>query len=201
MTPSRTLGWRAAEAVVLGGVAYAVGFGLSLALVVALLALGVSGAGFVGERYGYPMALRHVALAVALVVHTALAVSAGARWFVVVALPLVAWFLLDALAQAFGADVGAGTDDSHAAVVADPDLAGELLRELRAEPQSPARLAATLDRSRPRVARTLDALAARGTLERDADGRYRVADAGGFDPLALPARLGERLREPLRLLL
>lgn len=197
MTPTRTLGWRAVEAVVLAAFAYAVGFGLALAVVVGLLALGVSAAERVGERYGYSVLCRDLALACALLAFAALALSRGAAWFPVVALPVCAWLCLDAIDDA--------RDDTEEArrtdPLADADLAGELLRAIRAEPRRPDELAADLDLSTARVSRTLDSLDDAGTVERDDRGRYRVADDVGRPSLiALPARLCDRLVEPLRLL-
>ncbi|QLC34168.1 hypothetical protein EFA46_008110 [Halarchaeum sp. CBA1220] len=196
--PTRTLGWRAAEAVVLGGFAYVVGFDLTLALVVSLVVLGVNAAELAGARYGHPVVVRQLALAGALLAFAGLAVAAGAVWFLAVALPSAAWFLLDAVAHAVGADAASERDT---ATGVEADLSGELLRELRAGPRRPASVAADLDRSPVRVRRALDALAERGVVERASAGRYRLAERTRRPALAdVPARVGARLLVPLRLL-
>lgn len=196
MTQTRSFAWRAAEAAIIAAFAYAVGFGLTLAVVVGLLALGVSAAELVGERYGYPVALRHLALCLALVAFTGPALSRGAAWFPVVAVPVAAWFALDALALSRG-DTAAEARRADADF-GEADLTGELLRALRTEPRRPDELAADRDLSVARVSRALDVLDEAGTVEQDDWGRYRVADDAGRPALlALAARLAERVVRPL----
>ncbi|MFB6079039.1 MAG: hypothetical protein ABEJ80_08690 [Halarchaeum sp.] len=197
MTPTRSVGWRAAEAALLAAFAYAVGLGPGVAVALGLLALGVSVAELAGARYGHRVSVRDVACALALVVAGAFAVSRGAPWIVIFAGPLAAWFLVDALAAR-------RTDDdarpNSAASAVEADLAGELLRELRDGPRSPAALADALDGDAARIERACAALAADGPLARDGEGRYRVAADATPDALAFAARLGKRVVEPLRVL-
>lgn len=213
MSSLRTLGWRAAEAAVLAGFAFVVGLGPAIAVIVGLVVLGVGLAEATGARYDAVIAARHAALALACGVFVAVALARGARWIVLVLAPPAGWFVLDAIAQRAGAreaaggvngtnarnppDESPGTVDVDADAFADADLAGELLRELRAGPCRPADIAVALDVDTARVRRALAVLDARGTVERDAAGRYHLPN-DAFDPFALPMWLYNRVVAPLR---
>jgi len=200
MTPARSLGWRAVEAAVVAGFGYAVGFDLPLALAVGVLALAVNATELLGERHGYPVALRHAALALALVAFASLAASRGAGWFAAAAAPAAAWFLLDSVALVRRDDDRPDHQDTGSRGFEDVHVAGELLRAVRAEPRTAERLAVDLDISHARAERALAALDAAGTLERDDAGRYRLgAEAAtpvGTD--SVPARVEARLLAPFR---
>ncbi|GGN19614.1 helix-turn-helix domain-containing protein [Halarchaeum nitratireducens] len=206
---TRTLGWRAAEAAVLGGFALAIGFEYPVALAVGLAALAVGLAEAAGERYDAATAARHATLAIVSGAFAALALVRGARWVALVAVPLACWFALDALARRSGAtpratETARGSHEPRAVdetgvdpdAFADADLAGECLRALRDEPRAPAALADGLGVETARVRQALAVLDARGTVERDDDGRYRLA-GDAFDPFTLTVRLAERVADPL----
>jgi len=197
MRPTRSLGWRAVEAAVLSAFGYAVGFGLALSVTVGVVAFGVSAAERLGARHGREVALRHAALALALVAFAVLALQRGAGWVAAVAAPLAGWFLLDAVAQTRDGD--RAESGGAAATAVDPDLAGELLRAVRAEPRTPAALAADLDLSRAHVDTALDDLHASGRLELDDTGRYRLASGQSAGPTSSSVDgLADRLRAPVR---
>ncbi|GGM73333.1 DNA-binding transcriptional ArsR family regulator [Halarchaeum rubridurum] len=224
MSSVRTFGWRAAEAAVLAGFAFAVGLGLPVALAVGVGALGVALAEAAGERHDAATAARHAALALASGLVAALSFARGVHWLALVALVLAGWLALDALAQRPGAtgvsadggtnadargvwstnttatDAGA-TRESPAVDVdpeafADADLAGECLRALRDGPRAPAALADDLGVETQRVRRALAVLDARGAVECDDEGRYRLS-GDGVDPFAVLARAADRLVAPL----